>query len=375
MFDNKEVDVTGIGNAVVDIISLESEEFILEHNLNKGSMTLVDEQRSDFLRSVVSQSTETSGGSVANTVVAIADLGGTAAYIGKVKDDPLGQSFIRDVRNSGVIYSVMPASDGPATARCVIVVTPDAKRTMNTYLGVSAYLDPADIDETLVANTKVLYCEGYIWDVPITKQAIRRAIDIAHQANSKVSFTLSDTRCVERHFEEWHGLLDTSIDILFGNEAEICTLAGKNSVDKGSMDEALSYVRERCEIVCVTKGKQGSVVATPDRVLDIPPHEVPEVVDTTGAGDMYAAGFLYGYTSGLDLEICGRLASIVSGEVITHEGARTDKNLIEVAETELGITLEGVSDSVPSSVLGGTLNGSALNGMLATAGNTINSVN
>ena len=327
------MDVVGIGNAIVDITSREPEEFIRTHKLNKSNMTLIDEQRSDYLRSVLAQSRQTPGGSAANTIVGVADLGGEVGFIGKVSDDPLGQAFMQSIREAGVSFNVRPAPDGPATGRCVIVVTPDAVRTMNTYLGVSAYLYPEDIAPSLVASAQVLYCEGYIWDVPITKQAIRQAIDAAKAASTKVSFTLSDTRCVERHLEEWESFLEEgSIDILFGNEEELAVLTGADS-----LEESLTAVRSRCEIVCATRGREGSVVATSEEVFEIPPFEVSRRVDTTGAGDMYAAGFLYGCTSGLDLASCGNLASLVAGQIIMHEGARSEKDLGEIAERELGI--------------------------------------
>lgn len=332
-FQGKPLDVVAIGNAIVDITSREPEEFIRIHKLNKSNMTLINEQRSDYLRSVLAKSRQTPGGSAANTIVGVADLGGEVGFIGKVSDDPLGQAFMQSIREAGVGFNVPPASDGPATGRCVIIVTPDAVRTMNTYLGVSAYLYPADIDPNFVASAQVLYCEGYIWDVPVTKQAIRQAIDAAKSASTKVSFTLSDTRCVERHLEEWEGLLDKGfIDILFGNEEELAVLTGADS-----LEESLAAVRSCCEIVCATRGREGSVVATPEEVFEIPPFEVSRRVDTTGAGDMYAAGFLYGFTSGLDLASCGRLASLVAGQIVMHEGARPERDLGEIAERELGI--------------------------------------
>ena len=344
--DGKPLDVVGIGNAIVDITSRESEEFIRTHKLNKTNMTLIDETRSDFLRSHLTQSNQTPGGSAANTTVGVADLGGKVGFIGKVSEDPLGLAFMQSIREAGVSFNVPPADDGPATARCVIIVTPDALRTMNTYLGVSAYLYPKDIDPQLVASAQVLYCEGYIWDVPITKQAIRQAIGTAKAAGTKVSFTLSDTRCVERHLDEWKGLLDDSIDILFGSEEELAVLTGANS-----LEESLDEVRQCCEVVCATRGREGSVVATPADIFEIAPFEVSQRVDTTGAGDMYAAGFLYGYTSGLDLVACGKLASLVAGQIIMHEGARSERDLGEIVEQELGIVcgerqarvLEGVS--------------------------------
>lgn len=298
-------------------------------------MTLVDKERSNFLRSAVSEVHMRSGGSAANTIVGIADLGGKVGFIGKVGDDDLGQVFMEDIRAAGVTFEVAPAHGELATARCVIVITPDALRTMNTYLGAAAYLYPDDIDANLVASSKVLYCEGYIWDVPITKQAIRIAIDAARAAGTEISFTLSDTRCVSRHKQEWHELLDGSIDILFGNEAELAELTGATS-----LADSVEIARQSCKIVCATRSRHGSLIVTPDEIIEIPPHEVPVRVDTTGAGDMYAAGFLYGYTAGLDLELCGRLASLVAGEIITQEGARYPKGLVDLVEREMGLSCE-----------------------------------
>lgn len=331
----KTYDVVGIGNAIVDILSHESEDFLNAYQLNKSNMTLVDLERSNLLRSVLTQRHMSSGGSAANTIVGIADLGGQVGFIGKVGDDDLGEVFKTDIRTAGVTFEVAPAQGELATARCVIVITPDALRTMNTYLGAAAYLYPDDIDTNLVASSKVLYCEGYIWDVPITKQAIRMAIDAARDAATEISFTLSDTRCVSRHRQEWHELLDGSIDILFGNEAELAELTGA-----ASLAESVEIVRQSCKIVCATRSRHGSLIVTPDEIIEIPPHEVPVRVDTTGAGDMYAAGFLYGYTAGLDLELCGRLASLVAGEIITLEGARYSQGLVDLVERELGLSYQ-----------------------------------
>ena len=329
---SKPYDVVGIGNAIVDILSHEAEDFIATHQLNKSAMTLVDVERSDFLRSVISSHHTESGGSAANTIVGIADLGGKAGFIGKVGADELGQIFTSDIRSAGVAFEVPPAADELATARCVIIVTPDARRTMNTYLGAAAYLYPDDIDAELVAASKVLYCEGYIWDVPVTKQAIRGAIEVARQAGTEVSFTLSDTFCVSRHLQEWHELLDGSIDILFGNEEELMELAGATS-----LEAAVAAVRPQCRLICATRGRHGSLVVTPDETIEVAPYEVPERVDTTGAGDMYAAGFLYGYTAGHDLATCGKLASLVAGEVITQQGARYEQGLAQLVERELNL--------------------------------------
>jgi sugar/nucleoside kinase (ribokinase family) len=324
-------DVLGIGNAIVDVISREAEEFIGDQDLVRGAMTLVDTDRSDALYAAMSPAIETSGGSVANTMAGVASFGGRSAYIGKVRDDQLGTVFRHDIAAVGVDYAVPAAAEGPSTARCLIVVTPDAARTMSTFLGISSYLHPDDIDVGLVKSASVLLCEGYIWDIPITKQAIRKAIAANREAGRKVSFTLSDTFCVERHFEEWHELLDGSIDILFGNEAELAVL-----YESDDFDAAVSAVQGKCELACLTRSEKGSVIVTPDKVIEVPPVPVPEVIDTTGAGDLYAAGFLHGVTIGADVETCGALASLAASEVISHVGARPLVPLSELAADLIG---------------------------------------
>lgn len=326
-------DVVGIGNAIVDVISQESEDFIGAHDLVKGAMTLIDADRAKQLYSAMAPAIETSGGSAANTMAGIASFGGTAGYIGKVRDDQLGEVFGHDIRAVGVDFEVAAATEGPPTARCLIVVTPDAARTMNTFLGTSSLLHPDEIDTDFVAAGKVLYCEGYIWDIEITKQAIRKAVDACRSAGNKVSFTLSDSFCVERHHAEWLDLVDGSIDILFGNEHEVCTL-----FETDDFEAAVDAVQGKVEIACLTRGARGSVIVTPDRRIEIAAEPVGHVVDTTGAGDLYASGFLYGYTNGHELATCGRLASIAAAEVIGHVGARSLVPLHQLA-ADAGIGL------------------------------------
>ena len=315
--DEHRYDVVGIGNAIVDVISQEPESFIADHELVKGAMTLIDADRAELLYAAMSPAIETSGGSAANTMAGLASFGANAAYIGKVRDDQLGAVFSHDIRAVGVDHDVAAAGDGPPTARCLIVVTPDAARTMNTFLGISSLLHPDDIDIDLVSSAKVVYCEGYIWDIDITKQAIRVAVDACRRAGNKVSFTLSDRFCVERHHAEWLEIVDGSIDILFGNATEIGAL-----YETDDFDHAVERVQGQVEVACLTRSEQGSVIVTPDEVIEVAAEPVEQVVDTTGAGDLYASGFLYGYTRGLDLPTCGRLASMAAAEVISHVGAR-----------------------------------------------------
>ena len=319
-------DVVGIGNAIVDITSREDDEFLNAHGLVKGAMTLVDIDRSDELYGAMSPAVESSGGSAANTIAGVASFGGSAAYVGKVRDDQLGTVFGHDIRAAGVDFDVPPAQHGPPTGRCLVMVTPDAARTMHTHLGIAGLLHPDDIDVALVGGAAILYCEGYIWDVPITKEAIRLAMSTCRANDNKVSFTLSDSFCVERHHAEWLDMVENEIDLLFANEAEICTL-----YDTGDVEEAIDAVRGRCSVVHVTRSAKGSVVVTADATLEIPAEPVEDVVDTNGAGDMYAAGALFGYSRGLDHRSCARLGSLAAAEVIGHMGARPLVPLSELA--------------------------------------------
>ncbi|MGI9623418.1 MAG: adenosine kinase [Acidimicrobiales bacterium] len=326
MSDDGQYDVVGIGNAIVDVISQESEEFVVAQDLNKGAMTLIDDQRAVELYAAMSPAIETSGGSAANTVSGIASFGGSVAFIGKVRNDQLGAVFEHDIRAVGVDFEQLPGRDGLPTGRSLIVVTPDAARTMNTFLGISSLLHPDDIDVDMVRQARVLYCEGYIWDVDITKAAIRKAVDECKAAGNQVSFTLSDSFCVERHHSEWLELAAGPIDILFGNEEEISTLYRTDD-----LDAAIAAVRQDVPIGCITRGPAGSVIVTADDTIVVEAEPVDEVVDTTGAGDLYASGFLYGHCNGVDLETCGRLASIAAAEVISHVGARSATPLDRLA--------------------------------------------
>ncbi len=324
------LDVVGIGNALVDVLTHEDEDFIEAHGLVKGAMTLIDTDRAETLYAAMGAGIEVSGGSAANTVSGIASFGGKAAYIGRVFDDQLGAVFAHDMRSTGVVFRAKPAADGPPTGRCLIVVTPDAQRTMNTCLGSSEFFGPEHLDSELIASAQVTFLEGYLFDRPEAKEAYWEASRVAHGAGRRVSLTLSDTFCVERHRTEWRDLVADQVDILFANEAEALALYEVDSVD-----EALAAVRSDVEVAIITRGPRGSVVARGDEVAVIDAHPV-EVVDTTGAGDLYAAGFLYGFTRDRSMDACGRLGSVAASAVLGHTGARPGASLAQLV-APLGI--------------------------------------
>lgn len=312
-----EFDVVGVGNALVDVISHAEDHFIDRHDLVKGSMTLVDTDRALHLYRALGTAVEMSGGSAANTMTGVASFGGRAAYIGKVSDDELGRVFGHDLRAVGVQFRAGRPEDGVPTGRCIIVVTPDAQRTMNTYLGVSSLLKPADIDEATVAAGAVLYMEGYLYDRPEAKDAFRLAASIAHANGRQVSLTLSDSFCVDRHRSDFRSLVTDEVDILFGNEFELMSL-----YEVDTIDAAVDLARRDCQLAVITVGEQGCIVVNDDDVLRVPAQPVEQVLDTTGAGDLFAAGFLHGYTRGHDLHRCATLGAIAAAEVISHVGPR-----------------------------------------------------
>jgi sugar/nucleoside kinase (ribokinase family) len=318
------LDVVGIGNAIVDILTRTNDDFIDIHQIAKGSMTLIEEDRAETLYKKMGPATEVSGGSVANTIAAFAAMGGKAGYIGKVANDQLGTVFRHDICAAGVAFDTPALSDGPSTARCLILVTPDAQRTMCTYLGACVWLTPADIDAAreLIERAEVTYLEGYLFDKPHAKQAFLRACEIAHNAGRKVALSLSDSFCVNRHREEFLSLVEEHVDILFANEDEIKALYKTQD-----MNVIVHNLRAHCAIAAVTRSDKGSVVVSSDGAVEVPCAPVARVIDTTGAGDMYAAGFLYGLRQKLPLAECGRLGSLVAGEVIQHMGARPQCDL------------------------------------------------
>ncbi len=313
----KSIDVIGVGNAIVDVIATVDDEFIEANDLVKGAMTLIDDDRAHELYAAMPPAMEVSGGSAANTIAGVASFGASGSYIGKVRDDQLGEVFAHDIASIGVGYAAPAATEGPATARCLIQVTPDAERTMNTYLGVSAFLEPDDVDADLVASAKLVYCEGYLWDMESAKAAIRKAMDAGRDAGATVGLTLSDGFCVDRHRAEWLDLLDDKVDLVFGNEDEVCSL-----FETDDLDVALTKVADLCETAAITLGAQGSLILRGGERLEIAAVDPGQVVDTTGAGDLYASGVLVGLARGLDLAECGRLGSVAAAEVISHVGAR-----------------------------------------------------
>ena len=315
-------DVLCIGNAIVDVIARVSDDFVARHGLVKGSMTLIDESRAEQLYADMGQAIEVSGGSAANTAAGLASLGSRAAYFGKVKDDQLGAIFRHDMRAQGVSFHTHPAQEGPATARSFILVTPDGERTMNTYLGACVNFTTADVDRSAVEAAHVTYMEGYLWDRPEAKDAFKLASRMARAAGRKTALTLSDSFCVERHRDSFLDLIRTGIDIVFANEAEIKSLS-----QVAVFDDAVKMIAQLCPISVITRSEKGCVIVSAQGVHESPAHPVSRVVDVTGAGDLFAAGFLHGFTSGRPLHDCARLGSLAAAEVISHVGARPEINL------------------------------------------------
>jgi len=324
------LDVVGIGNAIVDVLSQTDDAFLSAAALPKGTMTLIDAHRAEELYAAMGPAVEVSGGSAANTLAGLASLGGRGAFIGKVRNDQLGGIFRHDIRAVGVTFDTPAATAGPPTARCLIFVTPDAQRTMGTYLGASVEFGPDDLDAGLIERAKVTYLEGYLWDAPPAKAAFVEAAELAHKAGRQVALSLSDPFCVERHRESFLGLVNDHIDLLFANEAEITSLY---QVD--SFDAALQKVRGHCAVAVLTRSERGAVVLAGEEVHIIDAEPVARVVDTTGAGDLYAAGFLYGYTQGRPLFECGRIGALAAAEVISHFGARPETALGPLVEERL----------------------------------------
>ncbi|MCP9778229.1 adenosine kinase [Cyanobium sp. T1G-Tous] len=328
---DKSYDVVGIGNAIVDVLVQADDDLIDNFELTKGTMALVDEAQAERLYASVGPGLETSGGSAANTLAGVAQLGGRAGFIGRVRNDQLGGIFSHDIRSVGARFDTPAATEGPSTARCLILVTPDAQRTMCTYLGASVGLDPADLDLEMVAQAKVLYLEGYLWDSDEAKAAFITAAEVARAHGGEVALSLSDAFCVERHRESFQELVDGHVDILFANEMEITALYKANS-----FEEAADQVRGRCKLAALTRSEQGSVVLNGAGTHSVAPFQLGPLLDTTGAGDLYAAGFLHAYTQGQAIDACGRLGSLCAGQVVTQLGPRPQGSLKQLVAQHLG---------------------------------------
>jgi len=320
-------DVLGIGNAIFDVLVQTDESFLRRHGMTKGGMALIDEARALSIYQDMGPAIEMSGGSAANTIVGVANLGARAAYIGKVRDDQIGRLYTHDIRAAGVAFETKPAVDGPATGCSYILVTPDGERTMNTYLGAAQELMPGDIDAAQVAASAILYLEGYLWDPKSAKEAFVKASTIAHDAGRQVALTLSDSFCVDRYRGEFLDLMRSgTVDLVFANEAELHSL-----YQTADFDTALTQLRSDAKLAVVTRSEKGCVVASKDGVTAVPAFPIDKIVDTTGAGDLFAAGFLFGLVRGADFEAAGRLGALAAAEVIQHIGARPQVSLKELA--------------------------------------------
>ena len=321
-------DIVGIGNAIVDVITQVEDDLLAGEGLHKGSMSLIDEPRADHLYGKMGQTVVISGGSAANTIVGAAALGARAAFIGKVKADQAGEEFSHDIRAMGVHFSTAPAKDGPSTAKCLVFVTPDGERTMNTYLGACQNLTATDVDQQTIESAKITYLEGYLWDPPAAKEAFVRAADIAHAAGREVALTLSDAFCVDRYRDEFLELIKTKkVDILFANESELHSL-----YQTADFDTAMNALRSEDILGAVTRSEKGSIVVTREKNWAVPAFPIERLVDTTGAGDLFAAGFLAGYANRMGLDNCARLGALAAAEVIQHIGARPQANLANLAQ-------------------------------------------
>ncbi len=320
-------DVLGIGNAIVDVIARAEEDFLLKQGMRKGAMALIDETRAHAIYEAMGPAVEISGGSAANTIVGVAGFGARAAFVGKIKDDQLGRVYRHDIRAAGVSFATEPAVAGPSTGRCYVLVTPDGERTMNTYLGAAQDLNPSDIDAAAVAGSAIIYLEGYLWDPKSAKEAFLKAANIAHAAGRKVALSLSDAFCVDRWRDEFLQLMRSrTVDLIFANEAELHSL-----YQSADFNAAVAALRADIDVAVVTRSERGCLVVGPDGVEAVPAIAVERVVDTTGAGDLFAAGFLCGLARGADDRTCGRLGALAAAEVIQHLGARPETSLGDLA--------------------------------------------
>jgi adenosine kinase len=320
-------DVLGIGNAIFDVLVQADERFLRDHGMTKGGMALIDEARATAIYRDMGPATEMSGGSAANTIVGLASLGARGAYVGKIKDDQIGRLYAHDIRAAGVAFDTAPATEGPATGCSYILVTPDGERTMNTYLGAAQELTPADIDAAEIAASTIVYLEGYLWDPKNAKDAFLKASTIAHEAGRQVALTLSDSFCVDRYRGEFLDLMrNRTVDLVFANEAELHSL-----YETSDFETALKQLRIDVNLGVVTRSEKGCVVASKEAVVAVPAFPIDKMVDTTGAGDLFAAGFLFGLVRGAGHEKAGRLGALAAAEVIQHIGARPQTSLKQLA--------------------------------------------
>jgi sugar/nucleoside kinase (ribokinase family) len=319
-------DVVAIGNAIVDVIAPADDAFLTANGLAKGAMTLIDEPRAHDLYGRMAQAIEASGGSAGNTVAGVASLGGRAAYVGKVAKDELGDVFAHDTRSIGVHFNSAPLAGGPATGRCLINVTPDGERTMCTFLGASVELGAADVDAAVIEGASILYLEGYLFDPPEARRAFAKAAGLARAAGRTIAITLSDAFVVERHRKALLGFIETEVDLVFANEVELAAL-----FETDDFDAAARAIRGKTRLAAVTRGAAGSVVVTEGDIIAVEAFPVAQVIDTTGAGDQYAAGFMLGLAQGKPLDVCARLGGLAAAEVISHYGPRPQVSLAELA--------------------------------------------
>ncbi len=327
---NPSLDIVGIGNAIVDVLTTTDDSVLERLSLNKGSMTLIDANKAKELYEITTNRIQRSGGSVANSLACIAQLGGKTAFIGRVRNDELGEIFTEEISTTGTIFKTPTSSVGPSTARCIIFITPDAQRTMCTYLGASVLLEPKDLDFSAVREAKILYLEGYLWDNPAAKDAFIKAAEIAKSAGRKVALSLSDSFCVNRHRESFIKLVGNHIDILFANEDEIKAL-----YKTSSLNTAIEELKETCDLAAITIGKKGSILISSGKEINIDPFIFGKAIDTTGAGDLYAGGFLKGLADGLKPEISARMGSICAGHIVTQLGSRSNTDLLNLISSHL----------------------------------------
>ncbi len=321
----KNFDVVAIGNAIVDVLINVDDSFLIKNSLQKGSMTLIDEDKAKELYQSCTAALETSGGSAANTAAGLLNLGSSANFIGRVKEDTLGRIFRNDISQTGAGFYTPLLKQGPSTGRCLIYVTPDAERTMCTYLGCSILLEQNDIDFSILTKAKVLYLEGYLWDLEAAKVAFKSAAIECRDNGVKVALSLSDIFCIERNRESFKDLLENYVDILFANENEITAL-----YESSDFDSAVDNIKQKCQIAVLTRGAKGSLIISEGNEYLINSYSFGEVIDTTGAGDLYASGFLHGYINSKDLLTCGKFGSICAGHIVTQLGSRSNANLAQL---------------------------------------------